>query len=111
MHLYHKVSRNTQTGDFGLCISCLSKRTRLFFELNHVNYERWSTVYYGNLLKVTTSYPDVYRDFVEEYFAIQRTGKPFSATSIDLTLEQTINADASKQHTGILPFTNSLSTR
>ncbi len=38
---------------------------------------------------------------------IRRTAKPFSRTPVDLTLEQTINADAASRHTGIAAFTNS----
>ena len=46
-----------------------------------------------------------------EEIAIKRTTKPFSASPIDLTLEQTINADAASQRTGISSLTNSISAR
>ncbi|CAK1581026.1 unnamed protein product [Parnassius mnemosyne] len=45
------------------------------------------------------------------YFGIQRTEKSFSRQPIDLTLEQTINADAAKRLVGIINFTNSISAR
>ena len=42
-------------------------------------------------------------------FSINRTTKTFSGNPIDLTLEQTVNADASSQRTGIASMTNSIS--
>lgn len=44
-------------------------------------------------------------------FAVKRTGKPFSKIPVDLTLEQTINADAARRLTGVTHFTNSISAR
>ena len=62
--------------------------------------------YHGNLLKLSETHPEVYKDFQEGSFAIKRTQKDFSALPIDLTLEETINADASRQKTGITSLTN-----
>lgn len=45
------------------------------------------------------------------YLGIKRTDKSFSRQPTDLTLEQTINADAAKRLTGVLHFTNSISAR
>ncbi|XP_053595716.1 uncharacterized protein LOC128667953 [Microplitis demolitor] len=45
------------------------------------------------------------------HFGIQRTDKSFSRQPIDLTLEQTINADAGRRLTGVIHFTNSISAR
>jgi len=42
---------------------------------------------------------------------IKRTSISFSRQPIDLTLEQTINADESKRLTGVIHFTNSISAR
>lgn len=50
-------------------------------------------------------------DFESCSFGIKRTSKSFSRQPIDLTLEQTINADASKRLTGVINFTNSISAR
>ena len=43
------------------------------------------------------------------WYAITRTKKPFSSAKIDLTLEQTINAEAASQRLGVLSITNSIS--
>ncbi|GFU79662.1 uncharacterized protein TNCV_4484941 [Trichonephila clavipes] len=50
-------------------------------------------------------------DFQKGFFGIKRTNKPFSRQPIDLTLEQTINADAARTLTGIAHLTNSISAR
>ena len=93
MHLYHEHIRSIRIGDFDLYIYCLPKFASLFFALNHQNYARWLVRYHDNLLKLSETHPDVYMDFKEGCFAIKRTQKDFSALPIDLTLEQTINAE------------------
>ena len=44
-------------------------------------------------------------------FGVKRTTKSFSRQPIDLTLEQTINADAANKLTGVLQTRNSISAR
>jgi hypothetical protein len=53
----------------------------------------------------------VYEDFKKGWFGIKRTTKPFSRVPVDLTLEQTINADAASQRMGISYLTDSISAR
>ena len=57
------------------------------------------------------THPEVYAEFKKGGFSIKRTKKSFSGSPIDLTLEQTINADAASQRTGIASLTNSISAR
>ena len=65
----------------------------LFFALNHHNYARWMVCYHHNLVKIPT-HPDVFNEFKNDLSPIHGTEKSFSASPIDLTLEQTINANA-----------------
>ena len=44
-------------------------------------------------------------------FSLKSTSKPFSGIPIDLTLEQTVNADVACQRRGIIALTNSISAR
>lgn len=44
-------------------------------------------------------------------FGIKRTDKDFSRNPIDLTIDQTINADTENKLTSVLHFTNSISAR
>ena len=71
----------------------------------------WLTVYHDKLLKLKNSHPDIYEKFKNGCFSLKQTSKPFSRIPIDLTLEQTINADAACQRSGIISLTNSISTR
>ena len=111
MHLYHEYIRSIRIGDFDLYIYCLPKFTSLFFPLNHQNYARWLVRYHDDILKLSETHQEVYKDFQEGCFAIKRTQKDFSALFIDLTLEQTINADAASRKTGITSLTNSIGAR
>ncbi|GBP23630.1 hypothetical protein EVAR_80247_1 [Eumeta japonica] len=67
--------------------------------------------YQYNLIKVPTTHPGLEQDFRKGLFGVKRTNKPFSRQPIDLTLEQTINADAARTLTGITYLTHSISAR
>lgn len=111
IHLYHEFSRSIREGDFKLYIHCLPKIANYFFTFNHVNYSRWLVRFHDNLLKLYETHPEIYEEFQNGSFSIQRASKRFSAMPIDLTLEQRINADAACQRTGISAITNSISAR
>ena len=85
--------------------------TNLFFSFNQPNYSRWAVRVHDNLLKIEATHPSLAEEFQNGRFGIKRTKKEFSRMPIDLTLEQTINADAASQRTGISSFTNSLAAR
>ena len=110
LHLYHEFSRSIRTGDLDLYIYCLQRMTALFFTFNHQNYSRWLTVYH-KLLKLKNSHADIYEEFENGCFSLKRTSKPFSGISVDLTLEQTINADAACQRSSTILLTNSMSAQ
>ena len=63
--------------------------------------------YHDNPLKLKESHPEVYKSFSKGFFGIKRTNN----LPVDLTLEQTINADAASQKVGITNLTNSISAR
>ena len=111
IHLYHEFIRSIREGDFELYVYCLPRIANMFFTFNQPNYARWTVRYHDNLLKLEETHPAVFQNFKRGLFSIKRTKKPFSRSPIDLTLEQTINADAASQKTGISYITNSLSAR
>ena len=82
-----------------------------FFAFNHINYARWLTRYHDNLLKLQETHPTVYAEFKDGLFFIKKTNTSFSGISTDLTLEQTIGADAVCQRIGISAMSNSISAR
>ena len=91
------VNMSILTGDISLYIHCLPKIGNYFFAFNHPNYARWIVKFHNNLLELETSHPDLHKEFKKGCFSLKRTKKAFSRCPIDLTLEQTINADAASQ--------------
>ena len=110
-HLCRDFRRSVRVGDLNLYISCLPKLWNYFFALNHPNYARWTVQYYNNLILVPEAHPEAHSEFKRGFFSIKRTTKSFPGNPIDLTLEQTINADGASQRTGISAATNSISAR
>ncbi|XP_047992980.1 uncharacterized protein LOC125231567 [Leguminivora glycinivorella] len=105
------LSRSIRTGDFLMFRYILPKINNIFFVVNQPNYARWLLRYHDNLLKLKETHPQIYENMERGNFGIQRTDKSFSRQPIDLTLEQTINADAGRRLTGVIHFTNSISAR
>ena len=56
------------------------------------------------LANVKKEHPDIYKTLVDGAFSVNRTGKAFAATGVDMCLEQTISADAKSRLKGIIPF-------
>ena len=109
IHVYHEYSRSLREGDLHGYISCLPKFTNMFFALNHTNYARLAVKYRNSMLTLEETHPETFREYQDGIFSINGTTKPFSGNHIDLTLEQTVNADAASQRTGTASITNSIS--
>ena len=74
-------------------------------------YARWIVKFHNNLLELETSHSDLHEEFKKGCFSLKRTQKAFFRCPIDLTLEQTINADAASQRAGIQSMRNSVAAR
>lgn len=83
----------------------------IFFTFNHSNYARWILKYLSNLLNLKKESSVLLQDFKRGAFGVKRTSGNFARLPVDITLEQTINADAANSMTGITHFTNSISAR
>ena len=101
-------SFTTCSQDLDLFVYCLPNLTNYFFTLNRINYARWIP---DNLLNVSNTHQAIFKDFENGLFAIKWMNKPFPRSPIDLTLEQTINADAACQRRSIIALTNSVSAQ
>lgn len=88
-----------RTGDFEMFRYVLPKITNLFFIFNQQNYSRYLVKYHDNLLNVEHTHPDVFVE-LKKGIGIKRTDNGCAALPQDLTLEQTINADAANKLTG-----------
>ena len=109
--IFHRLERAIRTNDVGLFTSTLTPVIDLFFATSHINYARWLTKYQLDLMNVDTSYPGLRAILNSGCFSVRRTDHDFSRIPVDLTLEQTINADAASRLTGITSFTNEYSAR
>ena len=85
--------------------------TNIFFTMNHQNYARYLTMYLDKLENIETTHPGLLEDSKSSFLGICRTSKPFSRIPIDITLQQTINADAVSKASGIVNLTNSFARR
>lgn len=108
---YLQLEYSIRIGDFNLFVDTLPKITNLFFSMNHHNYARYMSIYWDKLINIETTHPGLLDDCQKSFMGIRRTIKPFSRIPVDLTLEQTINADAASKASGIVNITNSFSAR
>ena len=92
-------------------VSILRTIPNYFFALNQQNCARWMVMYHENLLKLLQTHPTVYEDFKKGLFGIKGTPQAFSRIPVDLSLEQTINADVASQQKGIGYLTDSIAAR
>lgn len=71
----------------------------LFFSCNQPNYARWTVKYLSNLVNLQIQNSPLVQEFRRGAFGIRRTKNPLARSPVDLTLEQTVNADAENQLT------------
>ena len=102
------LERAIRTNDLQLYIYTLTPIIDLFFAMNHLNYARWLSKFQLDLMNVDDSHPGLNAILENGSFSIRRTDKQFSRIPIDLTLEQTVNADASSH---LSTMTNNYSAR
>ena len=105
--VYFLFSRACRTNDVDLFIYSLSLMCPVFFSANKQNYARYMVRFILNLLNMDTTHPGVRQMLEKGALTIRRSSKPFSRLPVDMTLEQTINADAASRLTGISAFQQS----
>ena len=111
INTFHRLERAIRTNDIELFIYTLTPIIDLFFATAHVNYCRWLTKFQLDLLNMDDTHPGLREILNKGAFSVRRTEHHFSRLPVDLTLEQTINADAASRLTGITSFTNDYSAR
>jgi len=77
--------------DFDLYIASQAELVPWFFSLDHPNYARWLPVHVRDMSSLQERCPDVFRAFKRGAFTAKKTGRPFSAISLEQAHEQ-INA-------------------
>lgn len=111
VQLHLMFLRACKTNNLRLFVYILGQMRYLFFACCRPNYARWMVRYFLNLVNVDTTHPGLRKILENGAFTINRTGKSFSRTAVDLTLEQSLNADAASRQTGISSFTTSATAR
>lgn len=102
--VYRDLQRAVRTNDVDRYIQILPEVIDVFFALNRPNYARWGSLFLNKLQNMDPKA----REILEAGgMSIRRTKKSYSRCAVDLTLEQTVNRDASSPTKGIATFTNS----
>jgi len=111
VQLYHLLERAVRETDVNLFIATLTPITELFFVTNRHNYARWMSKYQLDLINIEETHPGLRQLLDDGGFSIRRSNNEFSRIPVDLTLEQTINADAASRMTGYTSSTNNYNAR
>lgn len=111
IELFQLFQYAIRSSDLDLYIYTAYRMCAIFFQFNHQNYARWLTRNLDDLINIKYTHPGLLEEFQNGALSIRRTAKDFCRSAVDLTLEQTINADAANKLKGITAFTNSLFAR
>ena len=104
VELYLILHRAVKISNVDMYGFALFELAGIFFMTNHMNYARWMTFYALELVHLKYERPDLQKVLENGGFSINRSGKTLARTGIDMTLEQTINAEAKSRLKGIIPF-------
>lgn len=96
--------RATRTGDWALHLYCVRKMLPWFFAYDRVNYARYLSVYWVDMMSLPDSHPAVHEAMVSGEFCVQRSHSPFAQVAVDQTIENTVNRQC-KTKGGIVGFT------
>lgn len=111
VNLFHILDRSVRECNVDLYLYALTEATDLFFATNRHSYARWMAKHQLNLINLPTTHPGLKELLTGGLFSIRRTNNHFSRLPVDLTLEQTVNADAASRMTGYTAATNNYSAR
>ena len=104
--VYRELQRAVRTNDVQRYIQVLPRVIGVFFALNRPNYARWGSLFLNKLEHMDMKAREILDGGA---MSIRRTKKSFARSSVDLTLEQTVNRTAASSSQGITAFRNSQS--
>ncbi|XP_030837116.1 uncharacterized protein LOC105437992 [Strongylocentrotus purpuratus] len=102
--LHREVRRCIKTNDVEGYTYVFPILLSVFFALNRPNYARWGTLFLQKLKSCNSVFHEILK---KGAFSIRRTAKNYSRSAVDLSLEQTVNRDATSKMKGIVSFRNS----
>ena len=69
-------------------LDALTELVPWFFALDHTNYARWIPVHLRDMAELANKHPDVFTEFSNGQFTVQKTKRMFSAIPLDQSHEQ-----------------------
>ena len=80
--------RSLREANFTMYVDTLAELAPWFHALDHTNYARWIPVHLRDMVELPKKHPDIYRQFCNGHFTVQKTKRVFSAIPIDQAHEQ-----------------------
>ena len=84
--------RSIRIGHFKLYIESLQAMMPWVFALDHGHYARWMPVHIHDMLKLENLHPDIFRQYMNGNFTVQKSKRKFSLIGMDQNHEQ-LNKD------------------
>ena len=79
-----------RTGNFPLHLSAVSMMFPFFAASGHRLYAKSARLYLQQMMHLSETHPDVYKDFMAGHHVIRRSQRFWAGMSCDLTIEQTL---------------------
>ena len=80
--------RSIRESNFTLYVLCVKNLMKWLFAFDHYNYARWVSGHLRDLIGVHLTCPDVFKEFDEGHFSLQKTKRKFSKMALDQCHEQ-----------------------
>ena len=75
--------RSLREANFSMHLDALTELVPWFFALDHTNYARWIPVHLRDMAELANKHPDVFTEFSNGHFTVQKTKRTFSAIPLD----------------------------
>ena len=80
--------RSLREANFSMYLDALTELVPWFFALDHTNYARWIPVHLRDMAELANKHPDVFAEFSNGHFTVQKTKRMFSAIPLAQAHEQ-----------------------
>lgn len=67
-----------RTSNFVLYVAALTGLAPWFFALDRTSYARWVSVHIKDMLELQHRHPDIFKEFSDGQFTVQKTSHAFS---------------------------------
>ena len=81
--------RSLREGDFPLYVQVIDEVCDYAFIFNQTHYSRWLPIHVKDMVELEWKHPDIYREFLNGNFVVQKSRKMFSLIPKDHSHEQT----------------------